>query len=92
MNVGVRELKQRLGKYLELVRQGETIVITDRGRPVARIEQIVPEDLPDHLKKLIAEGRLIYKGPVKRPLPPPIKMLPGDKTSTDYVRESRGRY
>jgi prevent-host-death family protein len=35
--VGSRELKNRLGRYLGLVKKGETIVVTDRGKPVARI-------------------------------------------------------
>ncbi len=35
--VGVRELHDRLSEYLERVAQGEEIVVTRRGRPVARI-------------------------------------------------------
>ncbi len=35
----ISELKNGLSGYLDLVRQGETVVITDRGRPVA---QLVP--------------------------------------------------
>ena len=30
--VGSRELKNRLGRYLGLVRRGETIIVTDRGK------------------------------------------------------------
>ena len=33
--VGVRELRQRASELLRLVEKGETIEITDRGRPVA---------------------------------------------------------
>jgi len=36
MNVGIRELKLHLSHYLALVRRGESIVVTDRGNPVAR--------------------------------------------------------
>jgi len=35
--VGARELKVRLGKYLRQVRQGRTLVVTDRGQPVAEL-------------------------------------------------------
>ena len=35
MSVGVRELRQRASELLRHVQQGETIEITDRGRPVA---------------------------------------------------------
>jgi prevent-host-death family protein len=34
-SVGVRELRQRASELLRLVGQGETVEITDRGRPVA---------------------------------------------------------
>lgn len=89
MNVGVRELKQHLSKYLDLVRQGESVTVTDRGRPVARLEQFIPDDLPSHVKQLIAEGKIIYRKPRVGPLPPAIRLLPGDKTGADYVREQR---
>ena len=33
--VGARELKTRLGTYLRRVREGRTVLVTDRGEPVA---------------------------------------------------------
>ncbi|MCI0774033.1 MAG: type II toxin-antitoxin system prevent-host-death family antitoxin, partial [Chloroflexi bacterium] len=36
-SVGIRELKNRLSKYLRAVKAGQTILITDRGRPVGRL-------------------------------------------------------
>jgi antitoxin (DNA-binding transcriptional repressor) of toxin-antitoxin stability system len=33
--VGTRELKDRLTHYLRLVRKGTTLIVTDRGKPVA---------------------------------------------------------
>lgn len=35
--VGVAELRQRLAHYLELAAAGEEIVVTERGRPIARL-------------------------------------------------------
>lgn len=35
--VGVRELRQNLRSYLERVKQGESLVVTERGREVARL-------------------------------------------------------
>jgi len=35
--IGVRELRQNASKYLTDVESGESIEITDRGRPVARL-------------------------------------------------------
>lgn len=61
--VGSRELKNRLGRYLGLVGRGETIVVTDRGKPVARLVPPEPRPEPtysvdDLLKRLEAEGHL----------------------------------
>jgi prevent-host-death family protein len=35
--VGVRELRQNLSKYLDRVKDGEALVVTERGRQVARL-------------------------------------------------------
>jgi prevent-host-death family protein len=61
--VGSRELKNRLGRYLGLVGKGETIIVTDRGKPVARIlppnpKQEDADGLEEILQKMEAEGHL----------------------------------
>jgi len=38
--VGARELKTRLGSYLREVREGATIIVTERGEPVAEIRPL----------------------------------------------------
>lgn len=88
MQVGIRELKLRLSEYLARVRGGETLVVTDRGTPVARLERVRPDVPPAAIERVVADERLIYKPP-PRYLDPPIRMLPGEKTSTDYVAEQR---
>lgn len=83
--VGVRELRDRLSGYLRRVRRGETIVVTDRGRPVARI---IPAGVPDHIAELLAQGRVTWSGkafaPPRRPLRPS-----GDPPFSRYVSEDR---
>jgi prevent-host-death family protein len=63
---GVREVKNNLSSYLDRVRGGEEIVITDRGRPVARLTSLDP-DL-DQLQELIDEG-VIRSSTALRSLP-----------------------
>ncbi|HEY4683257.1 MAG TPA: type II toxin-antitoxin system prevent-host-death family antitoxin [Candidatus Acidoferrales bacterium] len=62
MQVGSRELKNRLGRYLARVRRGESLVVTHRGAPVARLvplEGVRKEDeLERRLNQLEAEGHL----------------------------------
>jgi prevent-host-death family protein len=42
MEVPIREMKNRLSQYLKLVQSGGEVVITDRGRPVARLTPFAP--------------------------------------------------
>ncbi len=53
MDVGVRELKQRLSSYLDAVEAGAEILVTDRGRPKARI---IPVSDAGSLQRGIDEG------------------------------------
>ena len=59
-SVGARELKNRLGTYLRQVREGVTILVTDRGRPIAELRPLAPADGSEAaaLAKLAAEGLL----------------------------------
>ena len=52
-NVGIRELKAKLSSYVERAKNGETITVTDRGTPVARL---VPARAPDVIVRGIREG------------------------------------
>jgi prevent-host-death family protein len=52
--VGIRELRQRASQLLRRVEDGESIEITDRGRPVAMLTPLSS----DPLERLIAAGDL----------------------------------
>jgi prevent-host-death family protein len=54
-SVGVRELRQRASDLLRLVEHGETVEITDRGRPVALLTPI-PDGGP--LERMRAAGEV----------------------------------
>ena len=62
VEVGVRELKSNLSSYLDEVAGGVTIVVTERGRPVARIVAI--DEPTSHLADLIAAG--VVRAPSSR--------------------------
>lgn len=53
--IGVRELRQHASKYLEEVASGESIQITDRGHPVARLVPISSDPWED----LINAGEVV---------------------------------
>lgn len=51
--VGARELKTRLGRYLRSVREGQTVLVTDRGEPIAELRPLPPDtSVPATLLKL----------------------------------------
>jgi prevent-host-death family protein len=52
-NVGVRELRQNLSRYLREVKEGESFLVTERGREVARLSPSGPADSP--IARLVAE-------------------------------------
>jgi prevent-host-death family protein len=89
MEVGVRELKTHLSQYLARVREGETIVVTDRGEPIARIVPTPPPTLPPSVREAIEAGRVIWRPFHPENLPEPIEMLPGEKSLADFVSEQR---
>lgn len=66
--VGLREFRENMRAYLDRVRAGETLLLTDRGKPVATVTRPVPsyvgigegpEDLSEraeeYLRELFAE-------------------------------------
>ena len=52
--IGVRELRQHASVYLARVAGGETLEVTDRGRPVARLVPIREDRFDD----LVTSGRI----------------------------------
>ena len=61
------ETKNRLSALIDEVRAGETILVLDRGRPVARIESILADEQGASVGRL---ERLERQGLVTRPKAP----------------------
>ena len=81
-SIGVRELRQRASEFLRRVEAGETIEVTDRGRPVALLSPI-PNVSP--IERLRASGRLITAS--EQALPEPIESA-DDATPPSAVLEA----
>lgn len=43
-SIGIRELRQHASEYIRLVEAGETVQVTDRGRPVAMITPVKKDE------------------------------------------------
>ena len=62
--VGVAQLRRELKDWLERVRSGDEVVITERGRPVARLSGI---DVAPFLDRLAEQGQLSAPATARRP-------------------------
>ena len=84
MEAGVRELRDRLSHYLNVVRDGQEVTVTDHGKAVARL---VPLDQPRALDRLVAEGLITPASTSKRSRTPLRVTAKG--TVSDLVAEQR---
>ena len=91
INAGIREVKNNLSRYLAQVKNGEEILITDRGRPVARIikENQGNKSIRTALAPLIAKGvvALPTHNLNKEGLTP--KKVPGKPVSEMVIEDRR---
>lgn len=52
-------LKAHLSRYLDAVKAGEEVIVTERGRPVARLTRVPSPDAPTpRVAQLMREGRI----------------------------------
>lgn len=68
--VGVRELRQNLSIYLDRVKKGEALTVTEHGAAVAILRPVAPAS--NVLERLVAEGRATRPVRSLRHLPAPL--------------------
>jgi prevent-host-death family protein len=68
--VGVRELRQNLSVYLDRVKKGEALTVTEHGAAVAILRPLPAA--PTVLSRLVAEGRATAPARSIRDLPRPL--------------------
>jgi prevent-host-death family protein len=81
--IGVRELRQNASRYLDKVKAGETVEVTERGHLVALL--VPPSPATTAREQMIADGRLIpASGPLQFP-----RRASAELDSGDVLRELR---
>jgi len=87
---GIKDIKNNLSRYLDKVKSGEEILITDRGKPIARIvkEDAGNTSLRSALSPLIQKGLVVMPSHGLSGLNPP-KIKTGGKPASDMVIEDR---
>ena len=89
--MNISDLKARLSAHIQLVKDGEEVLVCDRNRPVARIVPCALEDRSEREQRLVARGVLtppLKKRPASVSWPEP----PGDvsdKVMEQVWREER---
>lgn len=82
----MRELRQHASRYLERVKSGETVEVTERGQLVALL--VPPSPARDARDRLIAEGRLVPSSGVLR-LPRRVQVQRDSGDVLGELREDR---
>jgi prevent-host-death family protein len=86
--VGVRALKDHLSEYLRRVGEGERIVVTDRGEPLAALTPIEETGEARWGWSLVRERLASWSGGKPRGSAKP-SVLKGKKTTSEMVLEAR---
>lgn len=80
-------MRQNASRYLREVKRGETVEVTERGEPVARLVP-VPEKESNY-ERMVAEGRIIPGKGNWEDLGPPLKPKPGERPLSEILEEMR---
>ncbi len=89
--VGIKELRDGLSRYIEEVREtGQQVIVTDRGKPVVKLVPL--ESWDERHARMVASGAITPASkPPLRPVPrPTIKLTPGP-TAAEIVVQMRER-
>lgn len=89
--VGIRELRQNLSVYLDRVKEGESLRVTEYGRTVALLTPLPKKDM-NVFERMVAEGKAIAPTKslqnIRLPKPGPAG-LPSSQEILDEIRADR---
>jgi len=91
MRMGLREANQRFSKAMKAVREGEEVILTERGKPIAVITPVRKSGNVASIMRKLEQSGLLRPAAKQRPLPPwkprPIVGKPLSRT----IQEDRER-
>ena len=75
LRVGIRELRQDASRIIDLVKSGQSFLITEHGRPVAKLNPLEGSTLEDLIELgVITPAARKYDPAIDKPLPNPGKI------------------
>jgi prevent-host-death family protein len=84
----ITEVKNQLSAIIDRVKAGESVVVTDRGQPVATIEP-VRADADDAARLVRLERSGILRPASKQPLPLPVALPVAGASAVDALIDER---
>ncbi len=85
--VGIRELKENLGRYMKRIRAGERFIVSDRKKEIAIIMPLKKGNSGEKIYQLIQSGIAIWHG--GRPAGMPERVVSRGKSVSEAVIEDR---
>ena len=91
---GIKEIKNNLSRYLAKVKMGEEILITERGKPIARIikESDRNTSIRNALASLIQKGLIVMPSQSMNKAKPPQVKASGQPASGMVIEDRRRFY
>ena len=92
--VNISDLKAQLSAHIQIVRDGEEVLVCDRNRPVARIVPCRLGDYSEQERRLVARGVLappLKKRPASRSWPEPPGNVPDEVMEQVWRQERESR-
>jgi prevent-host-death family protein len=90
LRVGIRELRQDASRIIDLVKSGQSFLITEHGRPVAKLNPLEGPTLEDLIELgVITPAARKYDPAIDKPLPNPgnidlVAALLADRAAARY--------
>ncbi|MCB0004462.1 MAG: type II toxin-antitoxin system prevent-host-death family antitoxin [Anaerolineae bacterium] len=84
---GIRNFKAQLSSYVQQAKAGSVVIITERGKPVARLMPIRPT-IEQRMEELVEAGLLDWNGQTLEPWVPEVKAR-GERTVAELLLEDR---
>ena len=92
--VNISDLKARLSAHIQMVRDGEEVLVCDRNQPVARMVPCHLDDRSEQERRLVARGILsppLKKRPVTAAWPEPPGNVSDEAMEQVWRDEREGR-
>ncbi|PIQ44752.1 MAG: hypothetical protein COW04_11290 [Deltaproteobacteria bacterium CG12_big_fil_rev_8_21_14_0_65_43_10] len=91
ITAGIKDLKNQLSSYLSFVKKGEDVLITERGKVIARIinENSQKTSLRQSLHPLVMQGLITFPtSQIDKDVPDPFE-IPGNPISEMAIEDRR---